>query len=210
MNKIIEDLNWRYATKAFDESKKISKEDLDTIVEAFRLTPSSFGLQPWKLVIVKDQSIKESLVEHSWGQKQIANCSELLVLTRKNDFWNKNVEDYIADTMETRWATKESVQWYEDMMKGFLSGMDDDKKQVWVNKQIYIALWNLMTVCANMHIDSCPVEGFIPAKYDEILGLTEKWLSSVVVLPIWYRDISDKYSELKKVRFPTNSILEII
>lgn len=210
MTKIIEDLNWRYATKVFDASKKISKEDLETIVEAFRLTPSSFGLQPWKLVIVQNQSIKDALVEHSWGQMQISNCSDLLVLVRKNDFWDENIEDYIVDTMDTRWVAKESLQWYEDMMKGFVAGMDDDKKQAWSDKQIYIALWNLMTVCADMRIDSCPVEGFIPTKYDEILGLTQKWLSSVVVLPIWYRDISDKYSELKKVRFPTNSILEMI
>lgn len=210
MNKNIENLNWRYATKAFDASKKISKEDLETIIEAFRLTPSSLGLQPWKLVIVQNQSIKESLVEHSWGQQQIANCSDLLVLARKNDFWDKNIEDYVTNIMETRSATKESVQWYEDMMKWYLSQMDEVQKEIWMDKQIYIALWNLMTVCADMHIDSCPVEWFTPAKYDEILGLEEKWLSSVVVLPIGYRDISDKYSELKKVRFPTDSIIEMI
>jgi nitroreductase len=86
MNKIIENLNWRYASKAFDPSKKISKEDLATIIEAFRLTPSSFGLQPWKIAVVQDQELKNALVEHSWGQGQISNCSDLLVLARKNDF----------------------------------------------------------------------------------------------------------------------------
>jgi len=86
MSQIIDDLNWRYATKAFNPTKKVSKQDLETIVEAFKLSPSSFGLQPWKLVIVQDQKTKDSLVEHSWGQQQISNCSDLLVLTRKNNF----------------------------------------------------------------------------------------------------------------------------
>ena len=207
MEKIIEDLNWRYAVKAFDDSKKVSSEDLDTIIEAFRLTASSFGLQPWKLVVVQDQAVKDSLVEHSWGQGQIANCSDLLVLARKNDFSDENIDEYIASTMETTWASQEDLQWYEDMMKGFLGRMDEDKKQVWVNKQIYIALGNLMTVCANMRIDSCPVEGFIGPKYDEILGLTEKGLGSVVVLPIGYRAEDDKYASNKKVRFATDEVV---
>jgi len=207
MEKIIEDLNWRYAVKAFDDSKKVSSEDLDTIIEAFRLTASSFGLQPWTLVVVQDQAVKDSLVEHSWGQGQIGNCSDLLVLARKNDFSAENVEEYIADTMKTTWASQEDLQWYEDMMKGFLSRMDEDKKQVWVDKQIYIALGNLMTVCANMRIDSCPVEGFIALKYDEILGLAEKGLSSVVVLPIGYRAEDDKYASNKKVRFATDKVV---
>ena len=210
MNKIIENLNWRYATKAFDASKKITKEDLDTIIEAFRLTPSSFGLQPWKLVVVKDQTIKDSLVEHSWGQTQVSNCSDLLVLTRKNDFWDKEIEDYIADIVKTRWGNKEDLQWYENMMKWALWQMNDAQKEAWADKQIYIALWNIMTVCATMGIDTCPMEWFIADKYDEILWLIEKWLWSVVVLPIWYRDSQDKYSQFKKVRFPTEEILEII
>ena len=210
MNKTIENLNWRYATKAFDTSKKIPAADLDTIIEAFRLTPSSFGLQPWKLVVVQNQELKNALVEHSWGQQHISNCSDLLVLARKDSFWDKEIKDYVADIVKTRWGTKEDLLWYENMMKWALSQMDEKQKIVWIDKQVYIALWNLMTVCADMRIDSCPVEGFIPAKYDEILGLTEKWLSSVVVLPIWYRDSSDKYSQLKKVRFPKESILEVV
>ena len=208
MTKIIEDLNWRYATKAFDASKKVSEEDLNTIIEAFRLTPSSFGLQPWKLIIVQDQETKDALIEHSWGQQQIWNCSDLLVFTRKNDFWNENVDDFVADIMKTRGVSQEDLQWYEDMMKGFLSRLDNTKKEIWMDKQIYIALWNVMTVCANMHIDSCPIEWFINEKYDEILNLEEKWLSSVVVLPIWYRDMKDAHATDKKVRFPTDFVIE--
>lgn len=210
MNKMIEDLNWRYATKAFDPSKKVSEEDLKTIIEAFRLSASSFGLQPWKLVIVQDQKIKDSLIEHSWGQAQIWNCSDLLVFTRKNNFSSDDVEAFSKDIQKTRGASQEDVQGYEDMMKWFVSAMDEDALKVWTEKQIYIALGNIMTVCAHMKIDSCPVEWFIAQKYDEILGLTEKWLSSVVVLPIWYRDSDDKYADLKKVRFPTEEVIEYV
>ncbi len=210
MTKIIEDLNWRYATKAFDPQKKISQTDLEVIIEAFRLTPSSFGLQPWKLVVVRDQAIKESLVEHSWGQTQIANCSALLVLARKSEFWDTNIDAFVDDIVKTRWGSREDLKWYEEMMKWFLGRLDDTEKNIWMEKQIYIALGNLMTVCANMRIDSCPVEWFISEQYDEVLWLKEKGLSSVVILPIGYRDENDSYTKLKKVRFETEDILELI
>lgn len=210
MTKIIEDLNWRYATKAFDPSKKVSKEDLDTLVEAFRLTASSFGLQPWKLVVVQNQEIKDSLVEHSWGQAQIANCSDLLVLCRKNNFSDTNIEEFTSDIKQARWVSQEDIQGYEDMMKWFLSSMNEQEKITWINKQLYIALWNIMTACAQMRIDSCPVEWFIAPKYNEILDLDSKGLSSVVVLPIWYRSDDDHHAKLEKVRFPSAEILEII
>lgn len=210
MNKIIEKLNRRYATKSFDENKKVSSADLEIIKESFRLTPSSFWLQPWKLIIVENQELKNKLVEHSWGQEQVANCSELLVLSRPSDFWDKNIDDYLDDVVSTRWGSRNDLEWYEKMMKWFLSNMSSEKKDIWAIKQVYIALWNLITVCAEMDIDSCPIEWFISEKYDEILWLKEKWLTSVVVLPIWYRSNNDKYSELKKVRFKQKEVIETI
>lgn len=154
--------------------------------------------------------VKDSLVEHSWGQSQISDCSDLLVLARPTSFDDTNVDAFIEDTAETRGQSVEDLQGYSDMMKWFLANMDDEAKKVWIEKQIYIALWNLMTVCAQMEVDSCPVEWFVPAKYDEILWLTDKWYASVVVLPVWYRDESDKYADLKKVRYPTDRVVEII
>lgn len=210
MHKILEDLNWRYATKEFDSTKKVSREDLNTLIEAFRLTASSFWLQPWKLVVVQNQEIKDSLVEHSWGQKQIANCSDLLVLCRVDNFWDTQVDEFLEDIVKTRWGSREDLKWYEDMMKWFLSRMSQDEINTWSDKQVYIALWNLMTACANMRIDTCPIEGFISEKYDEILNLQEKWLASVVLLPIGYRSENDKYKNLEKVRFQKNKIIEII
>ena len=210
MHNIINSLNWRYATKAFDPSKKVSKEDLDVIIESFRLSPSSFGLQAWKMFVVQDQDVQNSLVEHSWGQTQVADCSELLVLARPTKFDDTNVDEFIDDIAETRWQPKEELEWYAGMMKGFLGNMGENTKKAWMEKQIYIALGNLMTVCATMDIDSCPIEWFLPPKYDEILGLTEQWYASVVVLAVWYRDESDKYATAKKVRFSTDRVTKII
>jgi len=210
MHKIIEKLNWRYATKVFNADKKISQTDRDSIIESFRLSPSSFGLQPWKLVLVQDQNLKDALVEHSWGQKQISDCSDLFVLCRKDNFSDTNIEEFISDIAQTRWITTDDLKWYEDMMKWFMSQMDESQKNTWIDKQIYIALGTMMTVCADIEVDACPIEWFDPAKYDEILWLNEKWISSVVVLPVWYRDSSDSYIDLKKVRFSKEEILEII
>ncbi len=210
MHNIINSLNWRYATKAFDPSKKVSKEDLDTIIESFRLTPSSFGLQTWKLFVVQDQDIQNLLVEHSWGQTQISDCSELLVLARPTSFDDTNVDEFIDDIATTRNQWKEELEGYAGMMKGFLGNMDDNAKKIWMEKQVYIALGNLMTVCAGMDIDSCPIEWFLPPKYDEVLWLTDKWYASVVVLAVWYRGEGDKYASAKKVRFGTDKVVEII
>jgi nitroreductase len=158
MNKIIEDLNWRYATRAFDSSKNISEADLETILEAFKLSASSFGLQPWKMFVVKDSEKKQALLEHSWYQKQVVDAPLHLVFAR-NDIDNETlVQEFINDISETRNVSTESLDEYKQMMLGFLSRMSVEEKNIWANKQIYIALGNLMTVLAEMRIDSCAME----------------------------------------------------
>ena len=114
---IIEKLNWRYATKAFDPSKKVSDENLDTIIEAFRLSPSSFGLQTWKMFVVQNQDVKNSLVEHSWGQPQISDCSDLLVLARPTSFNDAGVDEFVDDIAATRSQSKDELEGYTGMMK---------------------------------------------------------------------------------------------
>ncbi len=211
MNKIIEVQNWRYATKVFDKTKKIKDNDFQTILESFRLTPSSFWLQPWKMIIVENQELREKLVEHSWDQKQISNASHLLVLAKYNDFWDKNINSYLDKIIEIRGWSRENLIWYEEMMKWFITNLTPEKLNNWQENQIHIALWNLITICAFMWIDSCAIWWFISEKYDEILWLKEKWLSSVVLLPIGYRDEeADKYSKLKKVRFDLDEIIEFV
>jgi nitroreductase len=140
MNKIIKDLNWRYATKEFDTTKMVSEEDLNTIIESFRLTASSFGLQPWKLFIVKDSEKKQALLEHSWYQKQVVDAPYHLVFARNIVADSELVQDFIDDTAVTRNVDLESLEEYKQMMLGFLSRMSEDEKTTWANKQIYIAL----------------------------------------------------------------------
>lgn len=210
MIKIIDSLNWRYATKEFDATKKISETDLNEIIEAFRLTSSSFGLQPWKLIIVENKEKREELLPVSWGQKQIVDASHLLVFTRVKNFWAVNVDKYLESSCEITWTTREQLKWYEDMMKWFISGLDENTERLWSHEQVFIALWNVLTVLADKKIDSCAIWGFDSIKYDEILDLDKKWLSSVVVLPIGYRSENDKHSKYPKVRFKTEEIVEII
>lgn len=210
MTKIIDNLNWRYATKEFDSSKMVNDKDLDTIIESFRLTASSFGLQPWKLFIVKDIAKKQALLEHSWYQKQVIQASYHLVFARSTADSDILVQEFIQDTALTRGATTESLEEYKQMMLGFFNKISEDEKIIWANKQVYIALGNILTVLADMKIDSCAMEWINPQKYDEVLWLTEKWFATVVALPIWYRSEDDKYASLKKVRFPTEKISEII
>jgi nitroreductase len=140
MNKIIENLNWRYATKAFDPTKEVAEKDLETILEAFRLSASSFGLQPWKLFVVKNAEKKHTLLEHSWFQKQVVDAPYHLVFARSNADNTILVQEYIDDIAQTRNVTTDTLEEYKQMMLGFLSRMSEDEKNTWANKQIYIAL----------------------------------------------------------------------
>ena len=210
MNKIIENLNWRYATKEFNPTKKVSAEDLETIVEAFRLTASSFGLQPWKLFIIENQDTRNKLLEHSYYQKQVVDASHVLVFARSTANSETLVQEFVEDTAESRGVEITSLEDYKQMMLGFLGRMDESQYKIWAEKQLYIALWNLLTVLAEMEIDSCAMEGLNPAKYDETLWLTEKGFATVFALPIGYRSLKDKYADIKKVRYSTDKIFEMI
>ncbi len=210
MTYIIDSLNWRYATKVFDKTKKISNEDLDEIIESFRLTSSSFWLQPWKLLVIKNQDIKNSLVPHSWKQSQISDCSDLLVLCCNTKVWEDYVEKFTQIVAKTIEIDIKNLEWYKKMMLWFISNSWEEWVKTWSNNQVYIALWNLLTVLAIKKIDSCAIWWFDSKKYDEVLNLSEKWFSSVVVLPIGYRSEEDKYSKLKKVRFNREEVVEVI
>ncbi len=207
---LIEKLQTRYATKIFDNSKKISSQDLEEIINAFILTPSSYWLQPWKLVIVENQELRECLVEFSYNQKQVTEASHLLVLTRINKIDDNFVDDYLNDITKIRWVNREDLTWYENMMKQSLAYKNTEEKNDWAAKQLYIALGNLMTFLAFKWIDSCPMEWFVNSKYDEILWLDKLWLSSVLVLPIWYRSENDHYAKLQKVRKSSDEIVVIL
>lgn len=195
-------LRWRYATKQFDPSKKISLEDWAALEEALVLTPSSYGMQPWKFVVVSDPAVRESLVPASWGQRQVADASHLVVFAIRTDINTAYVDRYMARIAEVRGGTPET---YEALKKMLVSDIIEGPRaamiEEWAARQAYIALGNFMTCASVLGIDTCPLEGFEPAQYDAILDLPAKNLKSVVAAVAGYRSASDKYASLKKVRF---------
>ena len=199
---IIERLEWRYATKKFDPSKLLSEEKLNVIKRAFNLTALSFGLQTITLVIVKDQSLRKQLMDHSYGQLQIVNASHLLVLCINENISDSDVDAHFDNVIDIRNTPETILEPYRENLKVVMQGMTKKERQEWSIKQTYIALGNLMTVCAIEHIDSCPMEGFDSEGFDSILGLKEKNLKSVLLLPIGYRDETDMFAGFKKVRKP--------
>lgn len=207
MSELLKNMNWRYATKDFDANKKVSESDLEEILEVFRLTPSSFWLEPWKLVIVENPEIREKLQANSWNQSQITKASHLLVFARVKNIDDNYIDAYFDKSVKITWATRDQLLGYENMMKWYFSNLNIDSKASWARDQVFLALWNVMHFLAQKQIDSCAIWGFDPLKYDEILELDKLGLASVVVLPIWYRSNDDKYSFKPKVRFSKDEII---
>jgi nitroreductase/dihydropteridine reductase len=205
---ILENLKWRYATKKFDSTYELSESELNTIKEVIQLSPASFGLQPYKVLIVTNPEIRILLKAASWNQPQITDSSALLVFVKNNNIDETEVDLFVENIINTRGVTKEMLEEYEGMMKHAVSSQTDEQKGIWVEKQIYLAVGNLLTSLSVLGIDSCPMEGFDRGKYDSILGLTET--SSVVICPIGKRDDSDEYQNYPKVRKSTDDLFEII
>lgn len=205
---LVQQLNWRYATKQFDPRRKISPEDWAALEEALVLTPSSFGFQPWKFIVVTDQPVREQLVAASWGQRQVADCSHLVVFAIKKDLGERDIEAYLDRIAEVRGTPRATLAGLHEMMIGSLiKGMDAAARNTWAKHQVYIALGNFLTSVALLGIDACPMEGIEPLKYDDILGLDKQGLSTIVVAAAGYRAATDKYAVLKKVRFPKSEVL---
>ena len=205
---VVRQLNWRYAVKKFDAAKKIPAADWDALEETLVLSPSSFGLQPWKFVVVTDQAVKDRLVAASWKQQQVAQASHVVVFAIQKDLGAPGVEAFISRTAEVRSAPLESLDGYKNVMLGFLA-QPKDKFDVnaWAALQVYIAIGNFMTAAAMMGIDTCPMEGIVPAQYDAILGLPAKGLATCVVCVAGYRAADDKYATAKKVRFDRRDVV---
>ncbi len=196
---LINKLNWRYATKIFDTNKKLSDEQVENLIEAFRLSPSSYGLQPWKLIMVSNPETREKLKAASWNQGQITEASNLFVLCRKNNIDAEYVNGFIKEVGAAKGIQDLSIlDGYKNMMTGSVENNPDQNS--WNAKQVYLALGFMMSVCADMEIDSCPMEGFDAGQYSEILGLSDAGLTPCVVLPAGYRSESDSMSDMVKVR----------
>lgn len=202
-------LNWRYATKQFDPTKQIPIETWQVLEQSLVLSPSSFGLQPWKFLVIRNPEIRQQLVEHSWGQKQVMDASHLVVFAIKQNLDAAYVDRYVARMAEVQQVTTDALQGFGNVVKGFIGNPSLDLN-AWATRQVYIALGEYMTTAAILGVDTCPIEGFVPAKYDEILGLTSTGYASVVVCPAGYRAADDKYAAKPKVRFATPDVLEYI
>jgi len=208
---IIKSLEWRYATKKFDPSKKLSNQQIETLKKAFNLTPTSFGLQPLKMIVISNKELQEKFVEHSYYQRQVADASHLLVLCIEDDTTTENINAYFDMEKNIRNVEEEVIS---DFRKQLISMYDNktlEEKQQSAIYQTYIALGNLMTVCAIEKIDNCPMEGFNPIKVDELLNLKSLNLKSILLLPVGFRAEDDVMNGMKKVRKTLNdTVLEIL
>ncbi len=205
-NSMNNDLNWRYATKKFDSSKKISKQELDELLEVLRLSPSSCGLQPWKFVVVHDPVLRKELKPHAHNQPQITDADTLIVFCALKNIDEKYVKRFIDSIVQVRAVPKESLAGYEQMMLDLIKGKGPEEIVQWMKQQVYIALGFFLAECSHRKIDACPMEGFDPKKFDEILELPKAGLESVVLCTIGYRASDDHYAALKKVRFDKNEV----
>lgn len=208
---ILQQLHWRYATKKFDPTKKIPEPIWKTLEQSLVLAPSSFGVQPWKFFVVRNPEIREQLVEHSWGQTQVKDASHLVVLAIKKDVNEADVDRYIKRMSAVRDVPVENLEGLSSMVKGYLQDPPYPlDKDAWSARQTYIALAFFMFSAAMLGVDTCPMEGFVPDKYDEVLGLPAQGYSAVVLCAAGYRAEDDKYADMKKVRFATEDVVEYI
>ena len=203
---VLRQLQWRYATKKFDPEQRISEEDWLTLEQSLVLTPSSFGLQPWRFVVITDHETKAQLPGISWGQKQLVDGSHVVVFAIRVNLSEADIDKYIARTAEVRGSSVEALKGFRSSMVGSLHSGKIDLNQ-WASLQAYIALGQFMATAAMMGIDTCPMEGIQPAKYDELLGLSEQGYATVVACVAGYRSEDDKYARLPKVRFKTDDVI---
>ena len=207
---IIENLNWRYATNKFDPTKKVSNSDLEIIQEAISLSATSYGLESYKVLVIENPEIREQLKPVSWGQSQITDASHLLIFCNFNKVTPEYIDQYLKLKSDVQGIALENLSGYGDFMKSTIGKIPEETVKAWTAKQTYIALGNAMAACAELKIDSCPIEGFEPEKYNQILGLTEKGISAAVVLPIGYRSEEDQTQLGKKVRKPLQELFETV
>ncbi len=206
-----ENLQTRFATKKFDSSKKVSEDKIQRILEAGNLSASSIGIQPYKFIMVKNEDKRKELGKHSFGQPQPTEASHLLVIATRTNIDQDYLSNYIEFCEKEKGLPAGTLNEFKQMCSGFISTFDTKEKlDNWTSKQAYLAMGTLLIACAEEGVDSVPMEGFVPQMYDEILGLEEKNLKSVLILPIGYAAEDDKYKSLNKVRRPLDYMTEEI
>jgi len=202
-------LKWRYATKRFDSNKSVPEQTWKALEESLILTPSSYGLQPWKFIVITNKALRAELTAHSWNQTQVVDCSHYVVFTVKSTMDPEYIGRFIDETARIRGIDRAKLNGYEQMMMGDLVNGPRGKMILdWAARQAYIALGNLMTSAALLGVDACPMEGIIPSKYDEILKLNGTGYQSIVACAVGYRSNEDPAANAKKIRYSQSELID--
>ena len=211
MDKIIlEALNRRYATKQFDTTKKLDENTLNIILEAGRLSPSSFGLQPWQFIVVTNEDVRKKLKNSGFNQPQITDASHLIVIAARDNVDESYIDEYMTSISNTREIKPDELEGFKRMIIGSISGQTWGATFNWNTKQTYLALGLMIEAAALLKVDSCPMEGFNPAEFDEILSLSETGYKSIALLALGYRSENDHHAKTPKIRFPAEKIIKRI
>jgi nitroreductase len=204
-------LNWRYAVKKFDPAKKIPAAIWTALESALVLAPSSYGLQPWKFIVVQDPALRPRLTSASYGQTQVADCSHYVVFALRKNLGVAEVDRFIDRVVAVRGVAKEKLRGYRDVMVGSLDrARAEGRLDAWMSHQSYIALGQFMAAAALLGVDTCPMEGLVPAQYDEILGLAPQGYATLCACAAGYRADDDKYAAAAKVRFPASEVISYV
>ncbi len=209
-DQLLTSLHWRYATKRFDATRTIPTATWDAIEESLVLTPSSFGLQPWKFLVITDPGIRSNLLAESWSQTQVTEASHYVVLTARTDLTTADIDTWMERMVEIQGSTLESVAPLKGMIQGFAQRLSHEDRHAWNTRQSYIALGQLMASAALLGIDACPMEGISPTGYDHILGLEGSGYATVVACALGYRAADDKYATTPKARFHRSHVIRHI
>jgi nitroreductase len=206
---LLDSLRWRYAVKKFDPARKIAPATWAALEEVLRLSPSSYGLQPWHFVVVTDKALRETLRAASWNQSQVADSSHVVVFAARRGMSAADVERFARSIEQTRGVTRDAIAGYVKTMHGFVTAPPPHVNlDHWAERQTYIALGFFLQACALLGVDACPMEGIEPAKYDELLGLKAKGFGAVCIATAGYRAADDGYAAAKKVRFAVGDVVE--
>ncbi|WFO16196.1 NAD(P)H-dependent oxidoreductase [Cellulophaga baltica 4] len=203
---LINNLEWRYATKKFDTSKKVSTENLEQIKKAIQLSASSYGLQLYKVLIIESKELREKLKSASYGQTQITEASHLVIFCNYSKVTEEHVDEYFALKSQIEKVNISDLKDYSDFIKADVNNKSKIEKDKWTSNQTYLALGNLLNACAELKIDACPMEGFEREKYNKILSLEEQGLNTSVIATIGYRSDNDTSQHTAKVRKPTKTL----
>jgi nitroreductase len=203
---ILKQLNWRYATKKFDPARTIDPADWRTLEQALLLSPSSFGLQPWKFFVVRNPKVRAELRQAAFNQPQVTDASHLVVFAVKREFTAADVDRHVRRVASVRDTTVESLEGYRQVMLGTVARPPEEVRN-WTQRQVYIALGNFLNAAALLGVDACPMEGFDAGKVDEILGLADQGYHALAFAAVGYRAEDDAYAKLPKVRYAHEDVI---